>query len=340
MPRSGRRFAREPAHGGACSRRRLRRRARRGARLAPDASAGRPSRPRLRAIRSSPRRTSRSTAWSVTARSRSRRFAARRSSSTSGRRTVSPCKQEMPRLVSFAHTWSGRGVVVVGIDVLEYRKGPARAFSRRYRRDLSDGVRPDRVDRRPVGRRRHAADLLRRSAWADRRPCARPGHGHDARRPASAALSRHEDRHRGRVARTGPGRPGARRLAPERVRSRDQARLPGLPRDPRPVDRAGRGADEDRDPPADRSGLERAADPRRDGRELRARAFSRHRPPTVSTCSRGCCRSAGSWSARSGLGAGAWYWSRSRPSDPPAPVAALAPEDEARLDAELARFDA
>ena len=43
-----------------------------------------------------------------------------------------PCKQEMPRLVSFAHTWSGRGVVVVGIDVLEYRKGPARAFSRRY----------------------------------------------------------------------------------------------------------------------------------------------------------------------------------------------------------------
>jgi cytochrome c biogenesis protein CcmG/thiol:disulfide interchange protein DsbE len=43
-----------------------------------------------------------------------------------------PCKQEMPRLVSFAHAWSGRGVVVVGIDVLEYRKGPARAFSRRY----------------------------------------------------------------------------------------------------------------------------------------------------------------------------------------------------------------
>ena len=41
-----------------------------------------------------------------------------------------------------------------------------------------------------------------------------------------------------------------------------------------------------------------------------------------------------------GLGAGAWYWSRSRPNDPPAPVVALAPEDEARLDAELARFDA
>ncbi len=41
-----------------------------------------------------------------------------------------------------------------------------------------------------------------------------------------------------------------------------------------------------------------------------------------------------------GLGAGAWYWSRSRPSEPPAPVAALAPEDEARLDEELARFDA
>lgn len=44
-----------------------------------------------------------------------------------------PCKQEMPRLVAFAHTWSSRGVVVVGIDVLEYRKGPARAFARRYR---------------------------------------------------------------------------------------------------------------------------------------------------------------------------------------------------------------
>jgi thiol-disulfide isomerase/thioredoxin len=43
-----------------------------------------------------------------------------------------PCKQEMPRLVSFAHSWSGRGVVVVGVDVLEYTKGPARAFSRRY----------------------------------------------------------------------------------------------------------------------------------------------------------------------------------------------------------------
>jgi cytochrome c biogenesis protein CcmG/thiol:disulfide interchange protein DsbE len=43
-----------------------------------------------------------------------------------------PCKQEMPRLVSFARIWSGRGVVVVGIDVLEYRKGPGRAFSRRY----------------------------------------------------------------------------------------------------------------------------------------------------------------------------------------------------------------
>ena len=43
-----------------------------------------------------------------------------------------PCKQEMPRLVSFAHDWSSRGVVVVGIDVLEYSKGPARAFSRRY----------------------------------------------------------------------------------------------------------------------------------------------------------------------------------------------------------------
>ena len=38
----------------------------------------------------------------------------------------------MPRLVSFATTWSARGVVVVGIDVLEHRRGPAQAFSRRY----------------------------------------------------------------------------------------------------------------------------------------------------------------------------------------------------------------
>ena len=41
-----------------------------------------------------------------------------------------------------------------------------------------------------------------------------------------------------------------------------------------------------------------------------------------------------------GLGAGAWYWSRRRPDGPPDPPAALRPEDEARLDAELARFDA
>ena len=42
------------------------------------------------------------------------------------------------------------------------------------------------------------------------------------------------------------------------------------------------------------------------------------------------------------LAVGAWYWSRGRPSEPGEPVqaAALPPEDEARLDAELARFDA
>jgi cytochrome c biogenesis protein CcmG/thiol:disulfide interchange protein DsbE len=43
-----------------------------------------------------------------------------------------PCKEEMPRLVSFAGTWSNRGVVVVGVDVDELSKGPARAFARRY----------------------------------------------------------------------------------------------------------------------------------------------------------------------------------------------------------------
>ena len=43
-----------------------------------------------------------------------------------------PCKQEMPRLVSFAHRWSDRKIVVVGIDIGEYKKGPARSFSHRY----------------------------------------------------------------------------------------------------------------------------------------------------------------------------------------------------------------
>jgi cytochrome c biogenesis protein CcmG/thiol:disulfide interchange protein DsbE len=43
-----------------------------------------------------------------------------------------PCKKEMPRLVSFADRWRGKPVVVVGIDVLEYRKGPGRAFTKRY----------------------------------------------------------------------------------------------------------------------------------------------------------------------------------------------------------------
>ncbi len=43
-----------------------------------------------------------------------------------------PCKEEMPRLVSFAGTWSRRGVVVVGVDVDELARGPARAFARRY----------------------------------------------------------------------------------------------------------------------------------------------------------------------------------------------------------------
>lgn len=43
-----------------------------------------------------------------------------------------PCKEEMPRLVSFAGSWVHRGVVVVGIDVDELSKGPPRAFARRY----------------------------------------------------------------------------------------------------------------------------------------------------------------------------------------------------------------
>ncbi len=43
-----------------------------------------------------------------------------------------------------------------------------------------------------------------------------------------------------------------------------------------------------------------------------------------------------------GLAVGAWYWSRGRTTErgPPMQASALPPEDEARLDAELARFDA
>jgi cytochrome c-type biogenesis protein CcmH len=41
-----------------------------------------------------------------------------------------------------------------------------------------------------------------------------------------------------------------------------------------------------------------------------------------------------------GLAGGAWYWSRGRDAEPAEPAAALAPEEEARLDEELARFDA
>jgi cytochrome c biogenesis protein CcmG, thiol:disulfide interchange protein DsbE len=43
-----------------------------------------------------------------------------------------PCKEEMPRLVAFARSVSPKQVVVVGIDVMELRKGPGRAFSERY----------------------------------------------------------------------------------------------------------------------------------------------------------------------------------------------------------------
>jgi peroxiredoxin len=43
-----------------------------------------------------------------------------------------PCKEETPRLVSFARRWAARKVVVVGIDVDELTKGPPRAFAHRY----------------------------------------------------------------------------------------------------------------------------------------------------------------------------------------------------------------
>ena len=40
-----------------------------------------------------------------------------------------------------------------------------------------------------------------------------------------------------------------------------------------------------------------------------------------------------------GLGAGAWAWSRNRPSNKLLQGSGLTPEDERRVDAELARFD-
>ena len=42
-----------------------------------------------------------------------------------------PCKQEAPRLEAAWRRWRGRGVVMLGVDVLDF-SGDARAFVRRY----------------------------------------------------------------------------------------------------------------------------------------------------------------------------------------------------------------
>jgi thiol-disulfide isomerase/thioredoxin len=42
-----------------------------------------------------------------------------------------PCKQEMPRLEAAARRWAGKGVVVVGVDMLDTR-GAGEAFRKRY----------------------------------------------------------------------------------------------------------------------------------------------------------------------------------------------------------------
>jgi peroxiredoxin len=42
-----------------------------------------------------------------------------------------PCKQEMPRLEAASERWSDRGVVVVGVDLLDSR-GAGRSFVKRY----------------------------------------------------------------------------------------------------------------------------------------------------------------------------------------------------------------
>ncbi len=42
-----------------------------------------------------------------------------------------PCKDEAPRLQAAARCWSGKGVVVIGVDSQDF-KGDARRFARRY----------------------------------------------------------------------------------------------------------------------------------------------------------------------------------------------------------------
>ena len=42
-----------------------------------------------------------------------------------------PCKQEMPRLERYARRYAGRGVVFVGVDILDF-KAAARRFVERY----------------------------------------------------------------------------------------------------------------------------------------------------------------------------------------------------------------
>jgi len=42
-----------------------------------------------------------------------------------------PCKQEMPRIEAASERWSAKGVVVVGVDMLDTR-GAGRAFRKRY----------------------------------------------------------------------------------------------------------------------------------------------------------------------------------------------------------------
>jgi cytochrome c biogenesis protein CcmG, thiol:disulfide interchange protein DsbE len=45
--------------------------------------------------------------------------------------TCQPCKQEMPRLEAGSKRWSARGVVVVGVDMIDFRSSGL-AFRKRY----------------------------------------------------------------------------------------------------------------------------------------------------------------------------------------------------------------
>ncbi len=285
--------------------RRRRRRPRGGARLAPHAPAASRSRGRSRTTRSSaapgfdldrldgPRQAA-----------RSRRSAARPSSSTSGRRTARRASRRCRGSSRSRTRWSAQGRGRRRHRRARVRERPGARVQPPLRRDLPDGVRPDVAPRSTRG----ASGRVRR-----RRSSSTGAGGSSTTCSARSRRRRSTDGVAPRAALVRAARaaallafalaaPGARCVPSERGRPRDEARLPGLPRDARRVERAGRAADEGEIRRRIAQGWTREADPRRDGRELRAAACSRRRRRTASTCSPGCSRSAASPSGAVALG--------------------------------------